>query len=213
MKTRYILSRGILILVSGGALAAAAWAGFVDPALYNWGCDLTEQAAELPGDQWVSQVGNMRTRAITIHAAPKEVWPWLLQLGNGRGGFYTFDLIEKTRTIDQSAMKRLDPGLQGLKVGDSVEMAKGLGLKVVSLLPERALVLGSPDPEPHAWSWAFVLEPGPLQTSRLLIRERYAPVGSLPIRVLNRIVASVDNLMSWKMLHGIKARAEAAAGA
>ncbi|PKL78032.1 MAG: hypothetical protein CVV27_04025 [Candidatus Melainabacteria bacterium HGW-Melainabacteria-1] len=205
--SHHLMAKSLTGLCSGGILAIAAWMVFVDPRLENWGAQAGELSSALPGDHWVDVPGQQRTRAITIHAPPARVWPWLVQLGAGRGGFYTFSLIERSRTHDHSPMRHIEPALQSLALGDRVALATGLELTVISFEPDRALVLGSPDPEPHTWSWAFVLVPDP-QGSRLIVRERYAPVDALPLRALNRAVASLDNLMSWKMLQGIKQRVE-----
>lgn len=195
--------------LSGLALLAAAglsWLCFVDPLLSNWGAWAEERGKALPGDNWVKIPQTVRTRAIRIQAQPDAIWPWLLQLGSGRGGFYTFELIERLRSLNHQAGHQLEPKLQQLQLGDQIALAQNIKLQVLDIQAEKSLVLGSPDPEPHAWSWAFVIEPESAYSSRLLVRERYGRVNSRGLYLLHRLVLLIDNLMSWKMLKGIQAR-------
>lgn len=197
-----------LLLIAGGVLGLAGWMRWLDPRLREWGARPQEKRQALPGDDWIGDAIRVRTRAISIKAPPEAVWPWLLQLGAGRGGFFTFAPIEILRTRKHTPAHQLDPELKPLELGDPVELGPGMIMKVVQLNPACSLVLGSPLTLAFAWSWAFVLEPEPGGT-RLLIRERQGAGAAPPLKLIGKLYETLDNAMSWKMLQGIRARAEA----
>jgi hypothetical protein len=72
----------------------AAYVRLVKPRLLRWGATTQEAEAPLPGDDLIPRGDLAATRAITVHAAPDQVWPWIAQLGQGRGGFYSYDVLE-----------------------------------------------------------------------------------------------------------------------
>jgi hypothetical protein len=81
------------------------------------------------------------TRAITVHAAADQVWPWIAQLGQGRGGFYSYDALENLVGCDIHSADRVVPKWQDLKVGDQVKLAPEVGVGVTVVQQGRALVL------------------------------------------------------------------------
>ena len=103
----------------------------------TWGVIPIEGELTLPGDDLVPDVTMSDTRGITIDAPPSAVWPWLLQLGFGRGGWYSYDAMDmQGRSADT-----ILPGHQALAVGDIVPTDPNGGFEVKALEPERALVL------------------------------------------------------------------------
>jgi hypothetical protein len=181
--------------------------------LLRWGATDEEIAASQPGDDLISDADVSATRAITIRRSPDVVWPWIAQLGQGRGGFYSYDFLENLVGCDIHSSDRVVPEWQQLEVGDEVRLAPAAGLKVAIFEPGRALVLqGSlpiaPTP-PFDSTWAFVLCEQPDGTTRLLSRERYgyrrwwAPFVVEPTQAISFV-------MSRKMLLGIRDRAEGA---
>jgi hypothetical protein len=133
-------------------------------------------------------------------------------LGQGRGGFYSYDFLENLVGCDIHSADRINPEWQDVDVGDEVRFAPEIGLAVASLEQGRSLVLRGGVPigrtaPPYDFTWSFVLRAGPDKTTRLLVRERYAykrPWARLivePTEVLSFV-------MSRKMLRGIKNRAE-----
>jgi hypothetical protein len=157
------------------------------------------------------------TRAITISASADQVWPWIAQLGQGRGGFYSYDFLENLVGCDIHSADRIVPEWQDVAVGDNVRFAPEVGLDVALLERERSLVLCGGVPigktaPPYDFTWAFALRDRPDGTTRLLVRERYAytrPWAPLLVEPTE----AVSFVMSQKMLRGIKDRAERAAGA
>jgi hypothetical protein len=141
-----------------------------------------------------------------------QVWPWIAQLGQGRGGFYSYDALENLVGCDIHSADRVVPEWQDLKVGDQVKLAPEVGVGVTVVEPGRALMLrgGVPMgavPPPYDFTWAFVLREQPDGTTRLLVRERYAYTQRwAPFLV--EPVAVVAFVMSQRMLRGIRDRAE-----
>ncbi|BBG01867.1 MULTISPECIES: hypothetical protein [Pseudonocardia] len=200
------------------AAGAALGLGLALRATRSGGSTGTEALAGLPGDVLVPDATVSITRAISIAAPPERVWPWLVQLGQGRGGFYSHDALENLAGLDVHSADRIDPRLQDLAVGDPVHLAREVALRVAALEPGAHLVLfgapepGEPEVMPFRFSWAFVLRPGEADATgvpgtRLLVRERYRP-RDVAARLMVELVLSVSGLMSSRMLRGIRERAE-----
>jgi hypothetical protein len=154
------------------------------------------------------------TRTVGIAAPPAAVWPWVAQLGQGRGGFYSYDALENLVGCDIHSADRIMPELQDVTVGDEVHLAPPVALGVVVVDPGRALVLrgaagvGRGEP-PYDFTWAFVLRPGRDGGTRRVVRERYRyPAGWA--RLMVEPVSVVSWVMTQRMLRGIRDRAEAA---
>lgn len=196
---------------------AAAHALLVRPWYLRWGATDREWSMSLPGDDLAPEADLVATRAITVEASAAQVWPWIVQLGQGRGGFYTYDALENLVGCDMHSADRIVPEWQTLDIGDQVKLHPEVPLEVAFLEPGEALVLrgGVPLGEsapPYDFTWAFVLGEQPDGTTRLLVRERYAYTkGWAPLLV--EPVEAVSFLMSRKMLRGIRDRAEEAASA
>ena len=131
----------IRTLVFGTAAAAAgaavAYACAVRPWWRSWGVDPDESAMGLPGDDLVSDANVVETRAIDIDASPAAVWPWLVQMGYGRGGWYSYDAID----MKGGSLDHIEPSLQVLAEGDILPVAPDAAFKVAVLDPGHALVL------------------------------------------------------------------------
>jgi hypothetical protein len=197
--------------VIGGA---AAYLLVVRPWQLRWGATDEEMDATLAGDDLIPNPDLMATRAITVHTAADQVWPWIAQLGQGRGGFYSYDALENLVGCHIHSADRVVPDWQDLKVGDQIKLHPEVGLGVTAVEPGRALVLrgGVPMgavPPPYDTTWAFVLREQADGTTRLLVRERYAYTQRwAPLLV--EPVAVVAFVMSQRMLRGIRDRAERA---
>jgi hypothetical protein len=199
-------------LAVGGA--AAAYICRARPRQLRWGATDQERDRPLPGDDLIADADLMATRAITVGTSADRVWPWIAQLGQGRGGFYSYDALENLVGCDIHSADRVVPEWQDLKVGDQVKLHPEVGLGVAVVEPGRALVLrgGVPmgaTPPPYDFTWAFVLQEQPEGTTRLLVRERYAYTQRwAPFLV--EPVAVVAFMMSQRMLRGIRDRAQGA---
>jgi hypothetical protein len=197
------------------ALTAAAVAGAVALARsrsLRWGATREEADASLPGDDLITLTGLSATRAITIRAEAAAVWPWIAQLGQGRGGFYSYDALENLVGCDIHSADHIVPEWQTIAVGDEVRLHPEGGLEVASVDPGSALVLRGAvpmgaTPPPYDFTWAFVVRDAAGGGSRLIVRERYGYLnGWAPLLV--EPVSWVSFLMSRRMLLGIRDRAE-----
>jgi hypothetical protein len=137
------------------SVAAAAYFRFLRPWHMNWGATEIEASGEVADDELMPGVGIVSTRVVEIAAPPSAIWPWLVQMGPGRGGAYTYDWIERRLGIDIHNVDRIVPELQDLKIGDEIEMP-GYKMRVERLDHERAMVIRSSN---GAWLWAFELRP------------------------------------------------------
>jgi hypothetical protein len=197
-----------IVLATGGT-AALARAGRA--RLLRWGATDAEIADVQPGDDLIVDANVTATRAITIQRSSNAVWPWIVQLGQGRGGFYSYDRLENLLGFDIHSADRVVPDWQQLEVGDEVHLAATVGLKAVIVEPGRALVLQGSLPiarrPPFESTWAFILSEQLDGTTRLISRERYsykrwwAPFVVEPTQAASFV-------MSRKMLLGIRDRAE-----
>jgi hypothetical protein len=173
----------------------------------SWGARPDEVTRKLPGDELLAQPDIVATRAVWVNAPASFIWPWLVQMGPGRAGAYTYDWIENLFGLGMHSADKILPQYQDLQVGDAQRLGKrGPMLRVAALAAERSLVLRSDDGN---WVWAFSLVPEHGWT-RLISRNRIATPGApLPVRLLNLLVMEPGSLiMERKMLLGIKQRAE-----
>ncbi len=107
----------------------------------RWGATGEEVRSALPGDQLMDDADLTATRAITIRAPTLDVWPWLAQLGQGRGGFYSYDRLENLVGCDIHSADRIAPQWQSIVLGDEVRLHPGVALVVAQIEPGQALVL------------------------------------------------------------------------
>jgi hypothetical protein len=173
----------------------------------TWGATAEEVSRKLPGDELLPDVNIVSTRAVTIDAPPGAVWPWLVQMGSGRGGAYTYDWIENLLGLNMHSTRQILPQFQDLKVGDEVPLGPGRPVMRVEVCdPEHTLAIRFADGN---WVWIFTLVAENGRT-RLISRNRIAtPGAALPVRALNMLVMEPGSLiMERKMLLGIKQRAE-----
>lgn len=205
-----------------GVVALIGYDTVVRPWMRCWGATEAERVKRLPGDEIVEDVMTHYTRAVTIGAPPTAVWPWLVQIGDRRAGFYSYDWIERfvfpgtVHYVEGThSATRIHPELQDVHVGDRINTGSigkvALGSPVTVLEANRTLVMGT---------WAFILRPLPDGQTRLLVRERDAGWFRLaaPKRsgILSAVAALVDYVaaeplhfvMVRRMMLGLKQRAE-----
>jgi hypothetical protein len=173
----------------------------------NYGATDEEVARDLPGDELLPNPALVSTRAVTVDAAPSTVWPWLVQMGSGCGGAYTYDWIENAFGLNMHSAHDILPQFQHPAVGDVLPIRPGgPGMRVEICDPERTLAFRSTD---GTWVWIFHLSDYWLRT-RLISRSRIAvPGAGWPRRVVNRIVMQPgSHIVERRMLLGLKERAE-----
>jgi hypothetical protein len=188
-------------------LVAASYPVVFRHRCLTWGATPDEVAGTLPGDELLDSADIISTRAVTIDAPPSAVWPWLVQMGSGRGGAYSYDWIENLLGLGIHSAREVLPEFQDVKVGDAFPLGSGGPLMRVQVLdPERSLVFRLDDGN---WVWIFRLYPQNGST-RLVSRNRIAtPNASLVKRAANALLVEPGSLvMERKMLKGIRQRAE-----
>jgi hypothetical protein len=228
MLTRTITSAAASAAGVAAALATRQW-------WRSWGVDAAEAAMSLPGDELVPDAEAVDTRGLTIAASPDDVWPWLVQMGYRRAGWYSYDVID----MDRTSVERIVPEWQQVAMGDVLPTHPGGGFVVKVVEPGRALVLyndtatlaaqqtaaaergvevtpanlrasgaflENAGPE-FAASWAFVLEPVP-EGTRLIERFRARVSGGPAPWLLKPILGFGVFLMTRRQMLGIRARAE-----
>ncbi|HVQ22722.1 MAG TPA: hypothetical protein VMT36_05575 [Candidatus Saccharimonadia bacterium] len=233
-----MLRRFLMVGVSLGAVLTATYLVAVRPLWRHWGVDPAEAERALPGDDLVSQPTATDTRGLTIAAPPSAVWPWLVQMGFSRAGWYSYDAIDMS---NKSAWE-IHPEWQSLVVGDKVPTDPRGGFVVKHVDREKGLVLfydtalmkeqlasaddagvpaappnlrvtgramGSMTPPEFSISWAFVLEPTVDGNTRLI--ERFRLSGEMTGRaaaISGRMLGLGIFTMARKQMLGIQTRAE-----
>ena len=171
------------------------------------------------GDDLLPAARAQVTHDVEIQAPPARVWPWLVQMGRRRGGWYSWDLLDNGGT---DSADHIVGDLQNLAVGDvlPIKATGPEGFSVLVLDPRRALVLGDPSllpgrTMPHGRApratWAFELEPIGDGATRLFVRVRAEYEPSRAITLLRPLIAALHDFMERKQLRTLKRRAEASA--
>ena len=189
-------------LVMAG-IAVGAYALLIRPWQLTWGATPEEVAAPLPGDDLIPHPMFNATRAITIAAAPDQVWPWLIQAGVTRAGWYSYDLLDN---LGRPSARRIIPELQHLAPGDVVPMSPDgkQGIEVHSMEAPTSMVWSSPGET----SWTWQLDPLPHGSTRLITRIRSRMRPSPRSVAFYAVVEIADIWMIRKMLLNIRERAE-----
>lgn len=206
MSTLFWILLSVLVAVLLYALVVRRW-------LLAWGATPAELAERLPGDAFLPDAPSACTRGITINAPPERVWPWIAQIGQGKGGFYSYAWLENLFGCRIVNAVEIHPEWQDVQPGDVVRLAPKIpGLPVMVVEKDRALVLGGntiPEHRIPATTWAFVLEPADGNRTRLLIRWRSQTSRSLYDLLFNKyLLEPIHFTMERKMLRGIRKRAE-----
>jgi hypothetical protein len=201
-----------------GGLALCAWRA--RRASKNWGTTRAEQLGPHVGDDLVETPAETTTYGVTVDAPAEEVWRWLIQIGQGRGGMYSYEALENLFGLEIHNAESIRPEWQHLGVDDQVRvvppgklgMRNGYAFRVAVVNQPSALVLRQHPPE-HPWdaTWAFLIIPVGSATCRLLARSRAARLpglAGLASRTAAAAMAPVIFVMTRRMLLGIKERAE-----
>jgi uncharacterized protein YndB with AHSA1/START domain len=208
--------RRIGVAAAGTAVLAAWWSRHV---WANWGSTPEERARAWPGESSIPAPSAAMTLAVSIAAPPDQVWPWLVQIGQDRGGLYSYERLENLFGLDIHNADAIHPEWQELGPGDRVVvvppgrmgMPDGYAFPVEQVEAPHHLVLRQAPPE-HPWNavWTFVLEPegaGTRLVSRSLA-ERQAGSAGRVADLAGLVMAPVVVLMTRRMLVGLKERAE-----
>jgi hypothetical protein len=215
-----------LTLLGGIAGAAATYVFVLRPWHLRWGADAREVKQTLPGDELIPEARLKATHAVTIFAPSERIWPWLVQIGQGRGGFYSYDWLENLLGLNIHSAETVLPEHQGLQVGDLVPLAaekagQSFGIPVALLEPNQMLVLHGDTRVDEAAkgialgdgffaaTWGWYLQPYGRRCTRLVERFRCdwnpSPANQVLMRVL---MEPASFIMQRKMLLSIKERVE-----
>lgn len=199
-------------------LAVGALVGLSAARRYfrDWGTTKEECRMRLPGDDLMSRPILQSTEGAWIEAPPSAVWPWLAQIGQDRGGLYSYQLLENSIGLHHHNADQVHHEWQHLSAGEVVRLSprgwlglsEGIALTVDEVVPDCHLVLqGEPPNLPWETVWSFHLIPHWQDRSRLLIRTRVSlrRPGAL---LLAELFGPVTALMTRGMLRGIRRRAE-----
>jgi hypothetical protein len=220
-----MLHRAIHHFIRGattGGVVASVYMLAVRPWHMRWGATDAEVAETLPGDELLPDAQVVSTRAITIQASAADAWPWIAQLGEGRGGFYSYTWVENLLGCRMQNADRVIPEFQDPHVGDRIWLARWWNerydapsyLIVAAVEPDRIFTLQSPTAEGESttFSWAFVLREQGEGRTRLLVRSRSRWVTGLRGELFSRAIGEPAHfVMERKMMLGIQQRAEALA--
>jgi hypothetical protein len=176
----------------------------IRPWHLRWGATVEEVTRAMPGD--LEHIG--WTRAITIDAAPEQIWPWLVQWGQGRGGWYSYDWLENLFGFDIHTADRILPAYQDLKVGDPICMSSSFCTSHVTVLePNEWLSWQAKDDRGNpVWTFTFGLFPVDAGHTRLIVRESFRSEFMPPAAVFALEIPDV--VMELKMLDTVKNRVE-----
>ena len=195
------------ILRTVGAIlaAVAAYHRFLRPLHLHWGTSREEGERSMPGDELVNGPYITTTRAVSIKAGPGSIWPWLVQMGDRRGGLYSYDFLDRAFGIlSGPSADRILPEFQRLAAGDVIPLGKGPDWPVVVLDSERAMVL---EPLSGRVSWCFALYPNG-DSTRLVSRVRIRIYTRTVLWFLAPLIDTCWFIMERRMLKGIRQRAE-----
>ena len=190
------------------------------PWFLRWGATESGVAAVRPADARVPVARDRVTRAVTVHATADQVWPWIAQLGQDRGGFYSYEVLEDLVGCEMPRAEQILPQHQAWRAGDRLWMyppdkAGGMGnAPLVACEPGRHLVfairqLGTPPEQPEDGVWGFALEPAGAGSTRLIAWSRAAGETRPLFRITNRLLFEPAHyVMERRTLINVKALAE-----
>ena len=164
-------------IVAFVAVAAALYAILIRPWMLAWGATPAERNASLPGDDLAPDARYVTTRATTVDASADRIWPWLVQMGQDRAGFYTHNWVERLLRSGINDVHEIHREWQHLAAGDLMRTnhdigGKPMGWPVAEVHPNRSLVVRSKSMP--AGTYAFVLSPIDADHTRLIVRDRAA---------------------------------------
>jgi hypothetical protein len=176
---------------------------FIRPWHLRWGATDEEVLRSIPGDDQVPHPMLESTRAITIRASAAEIWPWLVQMGYRRAGWYSYDFIDN----EGIHVNQIIPELQHLEVGDVIKTDAEGGFTVAAIDPDRSLVLVIRNLYARISSTIYLDEIDKEQT-RLIFRLRANFKPGIWTAYLYLLFEPGDFVMMRKQLLGIKERVE-----
>lgn len=200
-------SKNVLRVLLGGLTGGAsllAYLRLIRPRQLRWGATDEEVTRSMPGDEIVERPTFNATRGVGIHAGPEDIWPWIVQMGFGRAGWYSYDWIDN---LGRPSAEEILPEMQRLEVGDLIPMS-----------PDQKMGVWVKDFETHQWmlwwdkkggtTWCWGLYPKNEGYTRLITRVRIKYNWFSPSIFFCLLMDVGDIIMMRKCMLGIKRRAE-----
>jgi hypothetical protein len=202
----------LLLFAAGAALTVLALPSSIHLSIERWFERDDQVQRPLRGDALVPAPCYAMTLTRVVHAGPQHVWPWLVQMGRGRGGLYSYDLLDRLfGYLDAPSATTVLPRYQQLQPGDEIPIGKGGNFPVRIVDPPRSLVLGGSQ-QGFAWSWEFALDQVDATHTRIISRNRGNTAQTLGARLFMPLLGVAAFLMTRRMLIGVAERAERLAG-
>jgi hypothetical protein len=195
------------LVVIALVLAGICFLGVYRPWQLQWGATREEVAKSMPGDEVVHAPTFNATRAVTVDASPEDIWPWIVQIGFGRAGWYSYDFLDN---LGRHSAERIVPRLQRVEAGDLIPLGPGKdsGMRVKGFDPNCWMLWW--DRKIQLTTWAWTLDPMPDGRTRLVTRVRTRPSWRHPTTAMWLALIEIAVFaMMRKCLLGIKRRAEA----
>ena len=202
-----ILKRlGALLVLAG--LLGSSYLFWIRPAQLHWGATREEVARAMPEDSVVPHPVFDATRAITIRGTPEQIWPWLVQMGFRRAGFYGYDLIENAGSgTGILSARAILPQFQIPQPGDPLPISVAATLKFGTIEPDSVIVWVSQDlPCDGVYIWQLV--PVDTRHTRLISRIRWNYAPGLRFKTLGVLTEFADHVAVRRILRGVRDRVE-----
>jgi hypothetical protein len=218
-------TKASLFGLAAASTAPVFYASWIRPRMRSWGATQAETTRTFPGDELIPDPNVGATMGTTLPARPEKVWPWLVQMGGGRGGWYSWDWVDNK---GEPSADRIVPEWQDLEVGQHIQRPPKSPTNwwtVVILEPNRTLVLQSsydlfgqsfdPRTGPVPWAstegtWGFYLNEAPKGRTRLVVRTRSRSRPPLLTRPLGLLVGEpVHFIMQTRQFHNLRTRTAA----
>jgi hypothetical protein len=194
------------LVVVAIALPVIGFFALYRPWHLRWGSTPEEIAHGMPGDEVVLAPTFSATRAVTVKQRPEAIWPWIVQIGFGRAGWYSYDVLDN---LGHHSAERIIPELQHIEVGDLIPVGPGenAGMRIKAFEPNQWVLWSEPN---QLTTWVWSLEPTTSGHTRLITRVRSRSSWRHPTTAIWLLLVEVaDFPMMRKCLLGIKRRAEA----
>lgn len=209
-------TRNVLLSAAAVGLAGYRLIGWMN----HWGASEEEIAASYPGDELIDSPADQTTMAVTIGAPAEVIWSWLVQLGQDRGGMYSYDALEQAIGLDIHSAEAINPDWQHLEPDDQVRLVPpgwgplpdGYAFRVSMVDAPHTLVLRQgPPQDPWDGVWTFAIRPVGPGLCRLVSRtrtHRNRGAAQAALRAATSLGAPITWVMTRKMLLTLKERAE-----
>ncbi|MFC1529729.1 hypothetical protein ACFL6R_03325 [Gemmatimonadota bacterium] len=200
MRRSAILRKVLQAILLVGASLVILFCITYRPWELHYGATREEIGRQMPGDDIVENPTFNATRSITIKAAPEDIWPWIIQIGYGRAGFYSHDWLDNAGV---SSSKEIIPEYQTLQPGELIPLTEQSTIRVESLEPNRSLVLVYGSEANPVFTWVWGLYPSDRERTRMVVRLRWHQDRARE-KIMTRLF---EIIMMKKHLKGIRKRA------